>query len=368
MAQARRLGVAVAGCGGISNCHTYALTQIPAVRLVATVDVDEKRALDFKSRFGAEIASTSIDEVLGNPAVDAVVITTANDMHAPLTLRALEAGKHVLVQKPMALTLDEADRMIATAERVGKKLMVSFYEFFHPAFARAKQLVEQGVIGDVFFFKAIMAWYGPNMDAWRFDPKVSGGGILMDGHVHHIAYFLHLLGSPEVESVYSEHGTMNSTARVEDTGVTLVRTARAIGEISGSNRLLEPNATGPGNFKEHLEIYGSKGTIKLTPTERPSLRVYAPEAGLPEGLAGGWVAPKLASVPPLHQPYPTHFNPDENPWTAEHQHFVDACLNDGPLVSDGRFGRKVQEVLAAGYLSGREGRRVTLPLVPAAAR
>src|SRR5688572_6035058 len=102
MAQARRLGVAVAGCGGISNCHTYALTQVPEVRLVATVDVDENRALDFKTRFGAERHATDIDRVLEDPAVEAVVVTTANDMHAPLTLKALEAGKHVLVQKPMA--------------------------------------------------------------------------------------------------------------------------------------------------------------------------------------------------------------------------------------------------------------------------
>jgi myo-inositol 2-dehydrogenase/D-chiro-inositol 1-dehydrogenase len=362
MSEGRRLGVAVAGCGGISNCHTYALTQVPEVRLIAVADVDEQRALDFKARFGAERHATEIDRVLEDPAVEAVVITTANDMHAPLTLKALEAGKHVLVQKPMALTLEEADRMIAAADKAKRKLMVSFYEFFHPAFARAKQLVDEGMIGDVFFFKAIMAWYGANMDAWRFNPKVSGGGILMDGHVHHIAYFLHLLGSPKVESVYSEHGAMNSNAPVEDTGVTLVRTARAIGEISGSNRLREPT------FKEFLEIYGSKGTIKLTPTERPSLRVYAPDANLPESLGGGWVAPKLPSVPSLHFPYPTHFNPDENPWTAQHQHFVDACLNDTPVVSDGRFGRAVQEVLAAGYLSGREGRRVQLPLVTAAAR
>lgn len=362
MAQARRLGVAVAGCGGISNCHTYALTQVPEVRLVATVDVDEKRALDFKQRFRAERHATELDGVLEDPAVDAVVITTANDMHAPLALKALAAGKHVLVQKPMALTLEEADRMIAAAEKAKRKLMVSFYEFFHPAFARAKLLVDQGVIGDVFLFKAIMAWYGPNMDAWRFDPKVSGGGILMDGHVHHIAYFLHLLGNPKVESVYSEHGTLNSTARVEDTGVTLIRTATAIADISGSNRLRE------STFTERLEIHGSKGTIKLTPTERPSLRVYAPEAGLPTGLDGGWVLPKLPTVPPLHQPYPTHFNPDENPWTAQHQHFVDACLSDTPVISDGHFGRAVQEVLAAGYLSGREGRKVQLPLVVAAAR
>lgn len=368
MAGGRRLGVAVLGCGGISNCHTHALTQVPNARLIATVDVEEARARDFQTRFGAESWSTDADAVLRRDDVDAVVITTANDMHAPLSLKALEAGKHVLVQKPMALDLGEADRMIATADRVGRKLMVSFFEFFHPAFARAKQIVDAGLIGDVFFFKAIMAWYMPSMDAWRFDPKISGGGILMDGHVHHVAYFLHLLNSPTIESVYSEHGALNSNARVEDTGVTLIRTARALAEISGSNRLLEPNPQGGRHFKEFVEIYGSKGTIHIHPSDRPSLRVYAPDGAIQEELSGGWVAPRLEPVPQSARPYSNHFNPDENPWTPEHQHFVDCCLNDTPVISDGRFGRAVHEVLMAGYESGRQGRKIGLPLTVGAAR
>lgn len=354
----RRFGVAVVGCGGISNCHTYALTQIPEVRLVATVDVDAARARDFQARYGAEVASTDVEAILGREDVDAVVVTTANDMHAPLSLKALEAGKHVLVQKPMALSLEEADQMIAAAERANRKLMVSFFEFFHPAFRRAKDLVDAGAIGDVFFYKAIMAWHVPSMQAWRFDPKISGGGVIMDGHVHHVAYFLHLLDNPPIESVYAEYGALNSTAQVEDTAVTLLRTTRVLAEIDGSNRLLEPNAQNGRSFKETLEIFGSKGTIRIQPTERPSLIVHAPEANMDPLLAGGWLAPRLEPVPPTHRPYSNHFNPDENPWVAEHQHFVDACRDDAPLVSDGRFGRKVHEVLMAAYEAGREGRRI----------
>jgi predicted dehydrogenase len=364
----RRFGVAVAGCGGISNCHTYALTQIPEVRLVATVDIDEARARDFQARYRAELASTDLDAVLSRDDIDAVVITTANDMHAPLALRSLEAGKHVLVQKPMALTLEEADRMIAAADGADKKLMVSFFEFFHPAFKRAKELVEAGSIGDVFFYKAIMAWYVPSMQAWRFDPKVSGGGVIMDGHVHHVAYFLHLLGNPPIESVYAEYGALNSTARVEDTAVTLLRTPRVLAEIDGSNRLQEPNAQNGRSFKEIVEIFGSKGTIRIHPTRRPSLSVHLADADPGEGLAGGWIAPRLEPVPQTHRPYSNHFNPDENPWVAEHQHFVDCCLNDEPLVSDGRFGRKVQEILMTAYEAGRAGRRLPLGSAVAGAR
>jgi predicted dehydrogenase len=368
MATDGRLGVAVLGCGGISNCHTYALTQVPRARLVATVDIDPERARDFQARYGAEMASTDADAILSRKDVDAVVIATANDMHAPLALKALEAGKHVLVQKPMALTLEEADLMIAAADRAGKKLMVSFFEFFHPAFRRAKELVDGGAIGDVFFFKAIMAWYVPSMDAWRFDPRVSGGGVIMDGHVHHVAYFLHLLGNPAIESVYAEYGSLNSAARVEDTGVTLLRTATALAEIDGSNRLLEPSPQNGKSFKEKVEIFGSKGTIHIDSTERPSLKVHIPDADLGEGLGKGWIAPLLEPVPAMHRPYSNHFNPDENPWVAEHEHFVESCLEDRPVISDGHFGRKVQEVLMTAYEAGRQGRRLALGALVGAGR
>ena len=305
--------------------------------------------------------------MLARDDVAAVVIATANNLHAPLAIQALAAGKHVLVQKPMALTLAEADAMVAAADRAGKQLMVSFFEFFHPAFRRAKELVAAGTIGHVFFYKAIMAWYMPMVDNWRFDPAVSGGGILMDGHSHHVAYFNWLLDDPEITSVYSDYGTLASDAPVEDTGVTLVRTPTAIAEISGSNRLLEPNAQNGRTFKESIEIFGSKGTIHIHPTERPSLRVYVPDLAIDPALSGGWIAPALDFIPVEERGYSVHFNPEEDPWVPEHRHFV-ASIRDGtPVVSDGRFGRKVHAITMASYESGREGRAIRFDGAPAGA-
>ena len=365
---AERLGAGIIGCGGIGNAHTWALSVMPEVRLVAVCDVDESRASDFKQRYGAEAAYTDIDAMLGRDDIDFVVNATANNLHAPLSIRALEGGKHVMVQKPMALTLAEADAMVAAADRSGKQLMVSFFEFFHPAFKQAKEIVDQGLIGNVFFVKAIMAWHMPNTDVWRFDPQVSGGGILMDGHSHHVAFALWLLDNPEVVSVYSEYGTLNSEAQVEDTGVTLIRTRAALAEISGSNRLLEPNPQNGRRFKEWVEIFGSKGTIHIRPTERPSLRVFVEDGELPGSLAGGWIAPGLDWVPYEERGRSMHFNADEDPWVEEHRHFV-TCIREGrPVVSDDRFGRRVQEILAAAYQSGREQRAVHLPLAVGAER
>jgi predicted dehydrogenase len=361
----KRLSAGVIGCGSISGAHTKALSLMPEVRLAAVCDIDESRAKAFAEKFGAETYYTDVDEMLAQDDIDFIVNATANDLHAPLSIRALDAGKHVLVQKPIALSLAEADDMIAAADRSGKKLMVSFFEFFHPAFKRAKEIVDQGLIGDVFFVKAIMAWHMPNTDVWRFDPKISGGGILMDGHVHHVAFFQWLLDDPEVESVYSEYGALNSEARVEDTGVTLIRTRKAIGEISGSNRLLEPNNQNGRLFKEWLEIFGSKGTIHIRPTERPSLRVFAPDGDMDQALSGGWVTPKLDWVPFEERGRSMHFNPDEDPWVAEHRHFVECIRDDKPVISDARFGRKVLEILLAGYQSGNEKRAIRLPLASA---
>src|SRR5579875_3846942 len=124
---------ALLGCGGIGAAHAAAIVRVPDVRLVACVDVVRERAEAFARRFGAE-SFTDPDHVLHRPDIDFVLVTTANDLHAPLTIAALEAGKHVMVQNPMALNLASCDAMVAAERRSGRKLMVSFFEFFHPAF------------------------------------------------------------------------------------------------------------------------------------------------------------------------------------------------------------------------------------------
>lgn len=355
----RKTGIVIVGCGGIGRSHASAITALPEARLIATVDIDGERARSFAERFGAESHATDLATALDREDVDAVIVTTANDLHASLSVQSLDAGKHVLVQKPMALTLDEADQMIAAADRSGRQLMVSFFEFFHPAFARAKTLIDKGIIGRIFLFKAIMAW-SSGLNNWRFNPAISGGGILMDGHSHHVALFNWFLHEPEIEHVYSEMGALVSETPVEDTGVTIIRTSDAIAEISGSNRLLEPNAQNGHFFKESIEIFGTEGTIHIHPTERPSLRVYKRGVEIENGLADGWISPRLDWVPFDERGYSVHFNADEDPWVGEHRHFIRSITDGQPVVTDGHFGRRVQEILLAGYQSSAEQRPIRI--------
>jgi UDP-N-acetyl-2-amino-2-deoxyglucuronate dehydrogenase len=357
----KTLGVAMVGCGGIARSHAFALSKVANARLVASVDIDEAAAVQFKERFGFETWSTDLDAVLARDDVDALVITTSSKSHGPLIMKALEAGKHVLVQKPMTTSLEESRAALALANEKGLKLMVSFFELFLPPVERAREIIEAGLIGTPFFFKAIMAWHTPDVTSgWRFDPALAGGGVILDGNVHHVANALYLLGNPEISSVYAEYGALTADIAVEDTAVVLIRTPEAILEISGSNRLQEPGGATTA-FKDQWQVFGTKGTVQWDSASRPTFRVFtSEESAVDPLLANGWIAPKLPVMAADEREFSMHINGEESPWVPEHRHFVDACLNDTPVRSDGAFGLKTQQILDAAYESGRAGRKLTL--------
>lgn len=354
-----KLKVGLIGCGGIGRPHVRALARLHDVEIAAVCDVVPENAHSFAARFGGE-PYTDYRRLVERKDIDCVVVTTPPSTHAQPTIAALESGKHVMVQKPMALTLAEADAMIAAAERSGKQMMVSFFEMYHPAFRKAKELVDQGTIGKVFFMKAIMAWWS-DTNNWRLsDPKVGGGGILMDGHIHHVALFEWFSGSA-VETVLSAAGTLNSDAPVEDTGVTILQSKSALAEISGSNRIMNPIAQNGRHFKEHYELFGSNGTILIYPLQRPSLLVYTESEQRVAADLNGWVSPRLPLVEPDDRIGFDQFNGDEDPWVGLHRDFID-CIKEGrPVPTPGAFGRKALEIVLAAYHSVKTGQRVRLP-------
>lgn len=357
----KHLGVALVGCGGIARSHAFALSKVPNARMIASVDINEEAAIRFKERFGFESHSTDLDAVLARADVDAVVIATTTKIHGTLITKALSAGKHVLVQKPMTASLHEAREVAALAKKTGLKLMVSFFELFLPPVERARQIIEAGLIGEPFLFKAMMAWHTPDVKAgWRFNPEIAGGGIILDGNVHHVSNALYLLGNPTVQSVYAEYGALTADIQVEDTAVIVVRTDKAILEISGSNRLQEPGGATTA-FKDYWQVFGTKGTVQWDAASRPTFRVFTSDANaLDPLLSNGWVSPKLPVMPPDHREFSMHINGEESPWVPEHQHFVDCCLNDTPVRSDAEFGLTTQLILEAAYKSGKQGRKLTL--------
>ena len=186
------LRIGVVGCGLIGRRRAGALA---GATLTACTDVDPSRARLLADMHAAK-AVARVEDVVGNPEVDVVVVSTTNNMLAPIAIAALEAGKHVLVEKPAARTVAEIDRIIAAAAKAQKLVRVGFNHRYHPALLEVRRILDAGTIGPVMFVRGRYGHGGrPGYDReWRADVSQSGGGELIDQGVHLIDLSRWVLG------------------------------------------------------------------------------------------------------------------------------------------------------------------------------
>jgi predicted dehydrogenase len=197
--------VAVIGCGAISRSYLRAIDGLAEIRLVATVDTDGARAQAQGTAHGAERWSTDVDGTLAAADVDAALVLVPTGLHADVCGRALRAGKHVLVTKPMASSVAEADAMIAAATAAGRVLMVGQMRRFSPSYRRAKELVEAGRIGRPL---QLIDWLlepprkEPSFKPWYASAEAAGGGLILSSvwGPHAVDAALWLFDSPAVEA------------------------------------------------------------------------------------------------------------------------------------------------------------------------
>jgi len=194
---AQRVGVAVVGCGEIAKAHLSALRRLETARLRATVDVDAERAKRAAEASGAEVYYAGVEDALGDPAVDACILCLPHHLHKPVALQAARAGKHVLVEKPMALSLDEALEMVAAAEEHGVRLMVGHVLRFRAHNRKVYELLRSGAIGEPLSFVRRRYLYSRSLERapWAADPARSGGRLLYDLGPHEYDLLLWLAGS-----------------------------------------------------------------------------------------------------------------------------------------------------------------------------
>lgn len=205
MSNSNTLNVAVIGCGGIATGkHLPALSKQDKAVLVAFCDLVESRAQEAAEKYGAEGAKTYTDynELLKDPSIQVVHVCTPNDSHAEITIAALEAGKHVLCEKPMAKTTEEARSMIEAAKRTGKKLSIAYQNRFRDDSLHLKDMCEKGELGDLYFGKAI-ALRRRAVPTWGvfLDEEKQGGGPLIDIGTHALDLTLWLMDNYKPKSV-----------------------------------------------------------------------------------------------------------------------------------------------------------------------
>jgi predicted dehydrogenase len=312
------------GCGDIAAKRVAAaLRGARGSRLVAVCRRRADQAEEFARRFGASRWHASWEDLLASD-VDAVYIATPVDLHARMAIAAAEAGKHVLCEKPMALDVEECDRMVRAAEANGVKLGVAYYRRFYPIVRRLKELLQQGVIGTPVTAQAdAFGAFDPGPDhprRWIVEKSQSGGGPMFDVGCHRLEVFLNLFGAvAEVRGVVAR---VALSRNVEDTAVAVLRFEQGpVATVRVSHATSES--------KDTVEIYGRTGSIHVPSLNGPELRIRADGAETVE-----------QHPPPanLHQPLVDQF--------------VRAVRTGEAPAVDGHVGREVNRLLAGIFAAG----------------
>jgi UDP-N-acetyl-2-amino-2-deoxyglucuronate dehydrogenase len=346
MNNSRPLGFAVIGCGRISPNHGQALASLKGARLIAAADVIHERAVSFTERFGGE-PYTSDKEMLERADIDAVCICTPSGMHAEIGIAAANAGKHVLVEKPMALSLRDADALIVACERNGVKLGIVHQNRFNPAIVRLRQALESGRFGQINMGTAVLRWHrdqnyyaqAPWRGTWAQD-----GGCLMNQTIHCIDLLQWMMGP--VESVYAYTATRMREIEAEDNAAAVLRFENgALGMIESSVTIY------PKNLEETLNIFGETGTVVVGGVAVNRIEAWRFAEG--EDTEEAVLAEQKADPSSV-------YGFGHTPLIAD---FIAAVQEDRDPVVPGREGRKALEIILGIYKSSRTGHPVSFPVV-----
>lgn len=254
MADAIRWGIL--GCGDVAEKKSGpALYQARGSELVAVMRRDRSKAEDFAQRHGAKRAYDRAEDLLADPEVEAVYIATPPYLHCNQTLAAAQAGKHVLVEKPMAVDAAECDRMITACREAGVHLHVAYYRRFYPKFVRAKEMLAEGAIGQVLGARLLMCAHSSG-GGWRIDPAVSGGGHFLDVGSHRLDMLIHLLGDVAEAFGFADNRLAHHAAE-NDVTLTLRMASGAL-VSAGFHFHTQPT-------QDVLELYGTEGSLAFDP-------------------------------------------------------------------------------------------------------
>ncbi|HET7428801.1 MAG TPA: Gfo/Idh/MocA family oxidoreductase [Gaiellales bacterium] len=258
--------VALLGSGWVADFHARGVLEHPGAELVAAANWREQSLDALAERHAIPRVTTDWHELAADPLIDAVIVATPNALHAPQAIACLEAGKHVLVEKPMARTLGEAETMRAAAAASGARLMVAHCWRFHADVLALRDRVAAGELGQIVKTRGygVHAGWGPS--GWFTDPELAGGGALLDMGVHAIDTARFLLGDPSPETVCASIGTRYGSYAVDDDGVLL------IGWSNGTTSTVESGWWHPhrGGLEAETELYGTAGYARIWDfTEEP---------------------------------------------------------------------------------------------------
>ena len=349
------LKIGVIGTGSISVSHLNAYRDHPHVELTALCDLNQELLAKRGEEYGVTALYTDMHDMLKKERLDAVSICTWNSQHAPCTIAALEAGLHVLCEKPMALNTEQAVQMKETAERCGKLLMIGFVRRFGNDCDILKDLIDRGDFGELYHAKATYLRRNGNPGGWFGERSRSGGGPLIDLGVHVIDMTRYLMGNPKPVSVYgAAFQKLFNRPHIQSkpSYVSASRGAKDICDVEDfvtamirydNGAVVNVDASFSLNIQkdvEKIELFGTKAGAKL----EPALAIYSEWNG------------HMTNVT-LETPTALSF---QGLFENEVNHFIDCIRTGTPCRNPAEDGVQIMRILDAIYASAASGHEVLL--------
>jgi predicted dehydrogenase len=354
------LRVGLIGAGGMAEEHLRAYEQFPErVRLAAICDLDEERARKLAAEAGvsADDLYTDSARMLSEAEIDAVFICTLHDQHAPLALAAIESGRHVLTEKPLATSIEDSRKMVDAAERAGVQLMVGQNQRFVPAFQAAHAAIAAGELGELRAARCDAMQSLPGFlppTHWIYDSEKAGGGIVISVGIHRIDLLRYLVGDVAQVTALTRSGHPDFPEGTEDYAVALLEFENgAIGEVF---------ATYSGfrvPWIEQTMVFGDAGIIHGLPSLGNSPlgdTVMIASSKRQPVEPSGWET----QFEDFEQLAPTGDLPTDDDIVNEVLHFADCCASGEEPLTSGRDNLGTMAVVLGIYESGRTGKPVEI--------
>ena len=351
MAAVGKVKVGIIGSGFQADIHTASFQILPEeAEVVAVASPTRGHPEALAKKYGIPGVFHDYREMLKDKDIEIVTINAPNYLHCAMTRDIALAGKHVVCEKPLAMTLEECDEMIDICRKQGVLLAYAEELFFTPKYLKAKEMADQGAFGRVYLVKQSEKHSGPHA-GWFWDVEKSGGGVFMDMGCHGIAFCYWFLGRPKIKSVYCQMGIHAHLGKTkgEDNSICILEFE------NGAIGLVEDSWAKPGGMDDTAEIYGTGGVSYADLHMGNALPTFS-EPGY------GYAVEKAPSTQGWTYPvFEEHWNYG---LPQELQHFARCVRGKETLRSTGEDGRVVQEALLAGYQSAGTGRKVELPFRP----
>lgn len=347
----KRTKVIILGAGFIADIHIESYHRfVPGAEVVGVFARDKGKAKAFAEKHHLPKWYDNLEQAIDTSGCEVVDVCLPNYLHAKATLLAASAGKHIIIEKPLAVTLEEADAMIAACKNAGVKLMYAEELCFAPKYERLRSMVGEGAVGNIYMLKQAEKHSGPHSD-WFYDVRYAGGGVLMDMGCHAFGWFFWMLNNTKVKSVYASMATVLHQGRTqgEDNSVVIVEFDNGVTAIA------ENSWAKHGGMDDHCEVYGQEGVMYADLFRGNASLVYSKKgygyAMEKADITSGWSFPVFEEA--FNQGYP-----------HELKYFIECVQQDKQPLVTGELGRDVLEVVYAAYASAGQGKKIALPFSP----